>query len=198
MPVWAKKSSRLSLRMHGTSLAELPVGLWVIFVGIGMPLLCLTLTTVRFGLFLEAARQAADVAAQAQTYVNSVAPDGTSNLGSVVLAQNQAVTVASSFSGLSINPDDVKCWIVITPIATTGSSSSAAFGPNTPLSTPPDPTQNLYQLRVDISGQIQPIVSMAMDGLISIPGLNAPMTVSASMTRVFENPPGLYVPNSSG
>jgi len=182
------KKIRPIRKLSGLTIAELPAGLWVIFVGIGMPLLCLVLTTIRFGLFMEAARQAADVAAQAQSYLSN------SSTGAITLAQDKALAVAGAFPGLSINPDDVKCWIIVTPLANTGPNGNAStvVGPNTPLNTPADTAENLYQLRVDITGQIQPVVSLNIDYFGGIPGLNRPMTVKTSMTRVFENPPGLY------
>ena len=116
MPICTTRKN-VRYRLLGTTIAELPMGLWFIFIGIGMPLLCLILNTIRYGLFLEATREAADVAAQAQFYTTptSNAPltpsaGGSTNTGlptaAVTLAQNQAVAVASSFSGLSINPDE--------------------------------------------------------------------------------------------
>lgn len=178
------RQTRLKKDLVGTTIAELPVSLWIIFIGIAMPLLCLVLTTVRYGLFLEAAREAADVASQAQNYVGS----GTGQSGAIALAQSQATAVAASFSGLSISPSDVHCWIVITPITTTGSST--LIGPDTALAVPADPTQNLYQIRVTVAGQIQPMVSM-FEGAFVLPGLNAPIYVATEMTRVCENPTGL-------
>lgn len=174
-------------RCRGTTLAELPMGLWVIFVGMGMPLICLMLTVARYVVFMEAANQAVNLAAQAQQYYSS---SGSSS--AVTQAQDQAVAVASSFSGLTISPENVKCYIVVTPLSSGNSSgNSAIYGPNTMLTKPADPTQNLYQVQVNITGQIQPIISMP-GYFMAIPGLNAPLTVQTAMTRVFENPSGLY------
>jgi hypothetical protein len=186
-----KNKIRAKGRLIGTSIAELPVALWVIFIGIGMPLLSLALITVRFGLFVEAAREAADVASQAQNYTGT---GQTGQTSAVTLAQDTAVRVASSFSGITLSPDNVNCWIVITPLSaiSSNSSSSTVVGPNTSLTSPPDPTKNLYQLRVDISGQIQPMLAMPIEGFLNIPGLSSPMPAKVSMTRVIENPPGLY------
>jgi len=192
--------------MVGTTIAELPAGLWIIFMGICMPLLCLILTTVRFGLFWEAAREAADAACQAQSYLAtspSSSPGAMPQSSSIALAQNTAVNVAALFPGVTINPDDVQCFIIVTPLANTGSpnlsQASTVIGPNTALTTPVDTSQNLYQERVDVSGQLAPMLSVPIVLFGAIPGLNQPLPVKISMVRVFENPQGVYQsPNSSG
>jgi len=186
-----KRGVQPKANMFGVTITELPAGLWIIFVGICMPLLCLVLTTLRYTLFWEAAREAADAASQAQSY-------NLSGMGSVSLAQNTAVNVAALFSGVTINPDDVQCWIIVTPFAnlnTPGNSGpppSTVIGPNTALTTPADTSKNLYQLRVDVSGQLQPMLYLPTSVFGAIPGLNQPFPVKISMVRVFENPQGLY------
>jgi len=166
-------------RLRGTSIAELPLAMWVIFIGIGMPLLSLTLITVRYGMFVEAARQAADVACSTQTYG--------AGSGAVYSAYNTASSIAAVFPG--VNMYDCKCWIIVTPLY--GSGPAQVIGPNTPLTTPADPSQNLYQIRVDLKGYIQPILAMPLPEFINIPGLSIPIDAQVSSTRVFENPPGL-------
>ena len=79
---------------------------------------------------------------------------------------------------------------MVTPLA--GNGASTIIGPNAPLNSPADPTVNLYQLRVDVAGQIQPVISLSSDIFGNIPGLTGPIPVKMSMMRVFENPQGLY------
>src|SRR5271170_3060601 len=87
---------------HGTTIAELPLGLWIIFVGIGFPLFILASLTIRFALFYEAAREAAQSASQAQTYfLDAVAP--ATALSAVHQANQTATQVQNSFSGFNIS-----------------------------------------------------------------------------------------------
>jgi len=188
-----KKQRAPKNNIFGTTIAELPAGLWIIFCGILMPLLCLILTTVRFALFWEAAREASDAACQAQTYITGT--QSGSPPGATTIAQNTAYNVSTMFSGITIDPDtDVNCYIIITPLAST--TSLPPVGPNTGLTTVPDPTVNLYQLRVDVTGQIQPILCLSSQMFGSIPGLTMPFAAKLSMVRVIENPHGLYSPQT--
>ncbi len=194
--------------IFGLTIAELPAGLWIIFVGIGMPLLCLVLTTVRFGLFWEAAREASDAACQAQSYASTKDSSGDSQAGAIIMAQNMAVNIASMFPGVNISSDDVNCYIIITPLANmqavgnpaNNNSAATVVGPNTALTTAPDTTLNLYQIRVDVNGKIQPVLPLNFRIFGAIPGLTTYLPVTISMIRVMENPQGLYSSstNSSG
>jgi hypothetical protein len=181
---------KVATRTVGTTLAELPLGLWVIFFGFCLPLLAMAITTVRFGLFWEAAREAADAACQAQYY----ADNGTSpGQGAVTVATNTASNVAAMFSGVTVNT--VNCYIVATPIVNLANGNASVItGPSTIsnpvcLSSPADLTKNIYQIRVDVIGQIQPIFSVA--GGLAIPGFTQPASVTVSQFRIYENGPGL-------
>lgn len=187
-----KKRSPLRINKHGLTLTEMPAALWVIFVGFCFPLLCLSLMTIRFGFLWEAAREAADVACQAQYYADN---GTTSGQGAVTLAQNMAAGCASVCSGITLT--GVNCYILVTPTNSPDAASQQPWGPNVCLSTPADPSQNLYQIQVVVSGQIQPIISIPGGMLGSIPGLNQPYPVQVVMSRVAENPPGLNSFSSS-
>ncbi len=177
---------RLKRNSIGTTIAELPMVLWLIFMGIGMPLLSLSLITARYALFIESAREAADAACSCQSFS---AISGSSSTNSITLAQNTAVAVASTFPGIAVSPDNVTCAIVSTPLAGGNSTVGAA---NTSLAIPPDPSQNLYQIQVTVTGQIQPMLAMPLPGFLNIPGLSAPMVATTTMQRVYQNPSGLY------
>ncbi len=96
---------RSKRRSVGTFIAELPLILWVIFIGIGRPLLSLVLTTVCYGMFVQAAKQAADVACSIGE-------------GTIRKAQQTAVAVASVFPGVTVSPDNVQCFIVARTLST--------------------------------------------------------------------------------
>ena len=168
---------------------ELPAGLSMMFIGIFFPQLCLVLITVRFTLFLEAAREAGDVASSAQTYM-----DTTVSYGAITQARNKVISVSNMFPGITINPDTgVNCYVVTTPLGST-SAASVVTGPNTALNTAVDPSTNLYQIRIDITGQISPVVNFPSNIFGNVPGLTSPFPVTTSVIRVLENPQGLFQP----
>jgi len=96
---------RSKRRSVGTSIAEFPLILWVIFIGMGMSLLSLVLTTVRYGMFVEAAKQAANVACSIGE-------------GAIRKARQTAVALDSVFTGVTVSPDTVQCLIVARTLST--------------------------------------------------------------------------------
>lgn len=180
--------SRLNGRSTGTTIAEVPLGLWIIFIGIGLPLFALATITIRFALFYEAAREAVQAASCCQTYFTDPSAPATS-LSAVHTATNVANNVVNTFSGLTIN--SVQLYIVTTPVSSNGTLSPIITGPNTPLSSPANPDQNMYQIQVVLSGQVQPLVTMPFLAANSVPGLTGPFQTSVTAERVFENPDGL-------
>lgn len=190
--------STTKYRGKGTTIAELPIGLWIIFVGIGLPLVVLVALTFRFALFWEAAREAAQSACGCQTFFsNPIFPANTQS--AINAATAAANTVASTFNGFSLSSTNL---YILTTNAGSTTDIVNTFGPYSVGSTSPgfviDPDHNVYQVRVVVSGQIQPLLTVPAGILcfnsgngISIPGLTAPIAVSASQERVFENPSGL-------
>ncbi len=189
-----KTRARFRANALGLTIMEIPAAMGIMFLGFFFPLLCLILMVMRFTLFLEAARESADSACQAQSFSAIPGGNGNSALGSMSLAQTAAINVASMFGGVTINPDDVKCSIIVTPF----NSAAPPTVVTGPLTTPVDDSANLYQLRVDVAGQIQPIFTLPSGIFGDIPGLTGPYPVQTSAVRVFANPQGLYTANSGG
>ncbi len=190
------EKSRLSRVGIGTTIAEVPLGLWIVFIGIAFPAFMLATMTVRFALFWEATRMAAEAACQCQTYQND--STGAGNLlptSSTLSAVNQATTtaqqVAALFPGVTVGT--VKTWIIQTPVSQPqgGQNVAQVYGPNTALGLPADTQQYMYQIRVTLIGQIQPIIPYAGGFMGSVPGATQPIAVQLSEDRVFENPGGL-------
>src|SRR5258708_27980380 len=110
-------SSRSRCQPHGTTIAEVPLGLWIIFVGIGFPLFILASLTIRFALFYEAAREAAQSASQAQTYfLDAVAP--ATALSAVHQPGQTAPQVQNLFSGFNIS--NTNLYIITPPVSNGG------------------------------------------------------------------------------
>jgi hypothetical protein len=175
-------------RRRGTTIAELPLGLWIVFVGIGFPLFILATLTARFALFWEAAREAAQAACQAQTFYSNP-PFPATALSAVNAANSAANNVLSTFPGSSLT-QPVQVWIVITPVTNRGSLIPSLYGPNMALSAV-DTDVNMYQVRVVLTGKVQPVVTLPIPYFGNIPGLTQAFPTTVAEERVFENPEGL-------
>src|SRR5262249_52886745 len=140
-------------RCSGAVMSEAAPAMWILFVGIGFPLLILATITLRVGLFWEAAKQAAQVSCQAQTFY--AAPTFPANaLSAVQSATTMAQNVLNAFPGCTLT-QPVEVYIGSTPMAT--STTSWSNTPNTPLNPSQiDPDNNVYSIRVVLVGQVQP------------------------------------------
>jgi hypothetical protein len=196
--MWKGPGRRIISRSRfGTTIAEVPLGLYIVFIGMAFPVFVLAILSIRFAMFWEAAREAAEAACQCQTYQNnadvtSVTANGasTATLSAVNQALLTAQQVASIFPGVTIG--SVQTWIVKTPVSQSTSPTAAqVYGPGTALGVPADTQQNMYQIRVIVSGQVQPIVKLPGGFLGRVPGATQPIEVTVSEDRVFENPGGL-------
>jgi hypothetical protein len=180
--------SCLTKRSSGTTIAEVPLGLWIVFVGIAFPIFVLAMMSVRFALFCEASREAAAAACQCQTFLTNPppAPSGPSQLSAVNQALSTAQSVANLFPGVTVG--SVQTSIVQTQIS---NQASTVYAAGTALSSPADTVANMYQIRVTVSGQVQPIITLPGGFLRSVPGATEPIPVTVTEDRVFENPGGL-------
>jgi hypothetical protein len=175
-------------RRYGTTIAELPLGLWIVFVGIGFPVFILATLTARFALFWEAAREAAQAACQAQTFYNNP-PFPATALSAVNAANTAAVNVLNTFPGSTLT-QPAQVWIVITPVSNRGSLAPNLYGPNMALSAV-NTDSNMYQVRVVLTGKVQPLLTLPIPYFGNIPGLTQAFPTTVAEERVFENPDGL-------
>jgi len=175
-------------RRAATTMAELPLGLWIVFVGIGFPLFILATLSVRFALFWQAAREASQAACQAQTFYNNP-PFPAKALSAVNAAGATAQSVLNTFPGCKLT-QPVQVWIVITPISSSGMLPPSLYGPNMALSAV-NTDLNMYQIRVVLTGKVEPLITMPLAYFGNIPGLTQAFPTSIAEERVFENPDGL-------
>jgi hypothetical protein len=165
-------------------MAEMPIAMWLCLVCIGIPLLILVGITLRFSLFRNAVREAAAAAASSNTYLVDYSQP------SAVHAANQAATTAvKAFSGITLS--SVNCYILETPISSMAVAPNV-YGPNQILPHSADISQFMYQVRVQINGQVDPFLSVPNNLFGTIPGLSAPLVVTnLTEDRVVEKPQGL-------
>ncbi|HEY9731032.1 MAG TPA: hypothetical protein V6C89_03920 [Drouetiella sp.] len=165
----------------GTTLAEMPLALWIIIVGICFPILMLAIMTVRYGFFWNACRQAAQQAAKCPTFQN----DSSQGKSAVNTADTVASMAASSFNGISIvNP--VHVYIVQTDVSAGSTSTNAD---RQMLAAAADTDKNIYEIQVSLDGLVAPIVPISTFG--NIPGLTSPFPVNVKAQYSCEVPQGL-------
>ena len=169
-------------------MAEAAPAMWILFVGIGFPLLILATIALRIGLFWEAAKQAAQLSCQAQTFY--AAPTfPVSALSAVQQATTTAQSVLNAFPGCALT-QPVEVYIGSTPMAT--SLTNWSNTPNTPLNPNQiDTDQNVYSIKVVLVGQVQPLLTFNIPYFGNIPGLTQALPMVVAEERIFENPEGL-------
>jgi Flp pilus assembly protein TadG len=161
-------------KSRGSTMADTPVTLWLLFLGLTFPLMDLASITMRYTFLLAAARDGAFVGSREQSFT----------LADAALKAKVAAT-AATFTGITVNT--VKSSICIVNIG-----SKAVTRQSTKLAAPANTAQNLYQLECNVTGTIQPFIDMSSTSIIpSVPGVTAPVQTSVSCREYFENPQGL-------
>ncbi len=167
---------------RGSTAAELPLMLWVVFMVLFFPLLDLAAVCLRSTFLYLAAHSATFEAARAKTF--SVPVNGSPS--AVQLASAQAQAVASSFSGITVNKVTVN-------IISTDVNTLSVARQSTPLTTPADSTLNTYQIEVAVQGSLSPFFNYGSRFFGDIPGLTAPIKTTFVDRQFCENPQGLNI-----
>jgi hypothetical protein len=173
-----KARNHTSRKPAGTVIAEAPVVLWVLFIGVAFPLIDLTTAFVRLTFLYAATHTACIEAARAKTFLVSINSAPTA----VSLAQGGISAVVAAFTGIHVIQQTTT--IVITDIATQAQTVQA-----TPLTTPADVSTFVYQVQVSTHGTADPLLPIPLP--VAVAGLNAPISVTFSDRQYFENPQGL-------
>ncbi len=169
-----RTKSKLARRTKGSFLAEMPAGLYLLFIGIGLPLIILASMFTRSFFLYQATIDSCMKAARA---------------GSFTKAQTTVNTVfsndAASWSGISGTPT---FSILVKPIGAGATQVKTAPLPAGSVQV----SQNVYLARVVVAGQVEPLVHIAggWQGM-SIPGLTQPYPLTVAYVSYFENPSGL-------
>lgn len=166
---------------RGTSIAEMPVALWLIVI-MCFPMIIVATATMRFGFLWNAAREAAMQASKCQTFQNDTAV----GISAVNTADLWATKATAGFPGITINPP-VNVYIVQTNVlsgTTTKNTSRLA------LPAAADTDNNIYDILVEINGQLEPLIRVPMGGM-TIPGLTDPFPLTVRSQSTAEIPQGL-------
>jgi hypothetical protein len=160
-----------SRRSSGYSFAETGVGLWLLFVGIGFPLIILASITYRYVMFYFDCRNSCLRAAKAPTFTQAQA------------------------TALSIFSQDQQAWNGVTGTETINILIKPLAGGAPTISTTPltkiDADNNIYFIQAVCNGQINPLVQFGSWMGLSIPGLTGPYPVNVVVEFYAENPDGL-------
>jgi hypothetical protein len=95
-------------------LIEMPFALWLLILGIIMPLICLVTLGMRYTFFTNACKQAVHAAVHTQSFQQDFPPD----LSAQTVANDTAKKCCQAFSGVKLN--SVTTSIVVTPMSIPG------------------------------------------------------------------------------
>lgn len=173
LPSRVKKKNR---KNRGAFLAELPAVLYLLFIGIAIPMLVIGSMFGRAFLLYAATQDACVQAARSKSFT-----EAKTTMNSVFN------TGVNSWTGMSGTPE---FSVLVKPLTSSGSQVKT-----TPLTNGSvQISQNVYLARVVVQGQIDPIVHMSGSSGWQgwqIPGLTQPYPLTMSHVSYFENPQGL-------
>jgi hypothetical protein len=181
MKALTKKNMRLRDR-KGSQIAQLGPILWLVFTMFLFPLISMSTIGMRYALLLNATRLASSAASEASTFQTDLSP---SQRSATNIARAVATQAAAGFSG--INLQNTATYLVVCPLVSNGTVTRQS----TKLATPADSSHNSYSVEVVLSGQLQPLVPSSRGWFGNVPGLTAPITLSARNDVAFENTQGL-------
>ncbi len=167
-------------KANGSTILELPIGLWVCLILFFMPMLALATITFRNTMFNIMVQDMAHAAAKGSTFATTTA-DGPSCKD---LADSSLAAHLKALPG--IVPGATTIAIVTTPI-----NGSSSVRTTSSLSLPADSSKNVYQIEVQLSAKLDPLFALNSDIFPQVPGLTSPMNITCASREMAENPQGL-------
>lgn len=163
-------------RNSGTSMAELPVVLWILFVGLLFPLLIYSSIGYRGSILYFAADSASKKAAKSATYT-----DASTRAGAVLS------TILGPFSGIAVSaPPTIS--VMAKPIA----GGAPTIYPGKVAAGAIDTTKYLYFVMSKVDADLSPLVQFGGGWMgMNIPGLTGPFHLTINTQAYAENPTGL-------
>lgn len=165
----------------GSVIVETPAALWVLLVLFTVPMIDMAAVLIRYTFMVAASRDAAHAAGRAKSYMSNLTPEDPSAMN---LADSYGRRTAASFAEISV--DSITTRLLITNLTT-----RAVTVRTTPLTSPADTSENLYEYETVINGRINPLVPFYAGPFAGIPGLSAPVQVNVASRSFCENPQGL-------
>ena len=175
-----KKVSALR-KQNGSSLLEIPVGIWLVIIVLFMPVLSLSIVTLRYTLFTVAVQDAVHAASKAKTFEL----DNQDGKSAQTIARETFQKRIADFSGLK-QQGTFDLDILESKITT---QQQSRF--ENKLQVPADSTNSVYLIEAEAQGTFDPVIQMDKAVVGAIPGLSIPVLVTLRAREVFENPQGL-------
>jgi hypothetical protein len=175
-----KSKSTTTRSRKGTSLAELPIVIWMIFVFLLMPMLSMATMTLRSALLNAIVQNAGAAAAKAKTF----------EVGTADKPSAKAIAKATMNDAIKVIPG-LKVINVDAQIITTAVANGTPQRSSSKLTTPADTNVNVYQIETQAKCQIDPLIKISPAICGDIPGVSGPLTVSYAARAMAENPNGL-------
>jgi hypothetical protein len=164
----------------GTTLAELPMVIWLIFVFLLMPMLSMATMTLRSALLNAVVQSAGTAAAKARTFETGSADKPSAKQ----IAQDEMTNGTKSIPGLTLVNVD-------TQIISTAVNNGTPIRSTSKLALPADTSQNVYQIETVAKCTIDPLIRISPAICGHIPGVSDPLTVTYASRAMAENPQGL-------
>jgi hypothetical protein len=164
-----------SRSQSGTLMAELPLVLWILFVGLLFPLLIYSSIGYRGSILYFAADSASKRAAKAPTYT-----DATSD------ASTTLSTTLASFTGITTSTPTIS--VMAQPIA---GGAPTIYPGKLPVGTV-NTSQYIYFVMSHVDADLSPLVQFNGGWMgMNIPGLTGPFHLTFNTQAYAENPTGL-------
>lgn len=166
---------------RGSALVDIPLSLWILMLGLALPLADLATMSLRVVLLQSIARDAAMVASRCKTFSKGSLGQSPS---AIQAASDVVAARAAKLSGVTVS--SVNTCIVITNLI-----DRTSVQQSTPLSQPADTDLYVYSIRTSVVGTVSPLITF--DGCLfgMVPGLTGPAKISVSTQTFCEFPQGL-------
>ena len=169
---------------HASSIAELPVAIFIMFMILLLPLIDLSVIAYRTSFIHSACHNAVHSAARAKTFKEN---GSNGELSSINIAKRDALaTKANGLAGVNFSDSDVTVVIIGTPTKV----GKPAVRTSQPLQTV-EQKDYLYQLEVQVTGTVDPLITLSDNLFGQVPGLTIPFPVTATYRQFSEHPSGL-------
>ena len=178
-----------SFRLRGrkalaSSIAELPVAIFILFLILLLPLIDLATIAFRTSFIHSACHNAVHSAARAKTFKEN---GDKGELSAINIAKRDAVaTKENGLAGVDFSANDVTVFIIGNPTKV-GKPPLRTDSPLTAVST----KDYIYQVEVQVSGTVEPLVTLTPTLFGNVPGLTVPFPVTATYRQFSEHPAGL-------
>lgn len=165
---------------RGSSLLEVPVSLWMVFVVFFMPMISLATITMRAAIFSIAVHDAVSSAAKARTF-DQASTEGQS-------AKQKAADVFQQYLACFAGQRSAEIDL---DILSTTVGSGVTTRSEDKLTVPANTSNAIFQIEGSAQGTIEPLIAGNPAIFGNIPGFTTPIVIKIAAREIAENPQGL-------